>query len=828
MPAPADHTSLLRTEAQQRAHDVTVARMLVELDLTSGGATFVSSATITFESAPGVQTFVDFRGDQLLSATLNGSALEASCWSHGRIVLSGLRAHNVLVVKGLMAYSRDGEGLHRHVDPADGRVYLYAMSFLDAAPRWFACFDQPDLKSPYELRVMAPPHWSVVGNGPSTSTGAGRWRIASDAPLSTYVVTLVAGDYVSVWDEHDGVRLGFHARADLGAALRAEADDLASVTKAAFDYFHRAFGVRYPFGEYHQAFVPELNAGAMENPGCVTLRDQYIFRSRATRSERAHRAGTMVHEMAHMWFGNLVTMRWWDDLWLNESFAEYIAHRACEEATVYSLWTEFGIVRKDWGSVADQGPSTHPVAGQGAPDADTALQDFDGISYAKGAAVLKQLVAYVGEEVFFAGLRRYFAAHAFGNAEFEDLMSCWSEAGALDLGRWASSWLRTSGMDTIDIVVGHGAAMITRTPPRGQDVIRTHALQVGAVDQDGRLFARTAIQLSGEPVGVEVPADVALLIPDVGDETWAKIRFGPGGWDLLPGVLPQLVDTVGRVVLHNSLRDGVRDAEVDPAVALEVICRAAVTERSEVVLASVLEFAQGQLAGPFSPPRARAERRAQVFATALSVVECAPPGSDHQLAAFRRLILSCDEPDLHVGWLSSSGLPEGIGLDPELRWSMVTQLTALTGDERWVEDGLRQDHSGLARSYAARARAGLPFPAAKERAWQLLMRPSSTGAYEIYATAEGFFHPAQTSVTAPYVQRYFPEIVQTSTFRSGWALGRVATLAFPAVAATQRTLDLANETLARDDLAPSLHRKLRDRTDALRRAVASVTRWGQL
>ncbi|HEX8488393.1 MAG TPA: aminopeptidase N [Propionibacteriaceae bacterium] len=827
MPAPADHTSLLRTEARQREQDVSVTQMLVELDLTLSETIFVSSTTITFDSTPGADTFVDFKGDQLLSATLNGNALPASCWSRGRIALAGLESHNVLVVKGLMAYSRDGEGLHRHVDPADGRVYLYAMSFLDAAPRWFACFDQPDLKSPYELRVTARPQWTVIGNGPSTSIWAGHWRIVSDTPLSTYFVTLVAGDYVSVRDEHDGIRLGFHARAALADALQAEAADLVSVTTSAFDYFHRVFGVRYPFGEYHQAFVPELNAGAMENPGCVTLRDQYIFRSRATRSERAHRAGTMVHEMAHMWFGDLVTMRWWDDLWLNESFAEYMAHRACEEATPYSLWTEFGILRKDWGSIADQGPSTHPVAGVGAPDAAAALQDFDGISYAKGAAVLKQLVAYVSDEVFFAGLRRYFAAHAFGNAEFDDLMRCWTETGARDLGSWASSWLRTSGMDTIDVVPAHGAAVLTRTPPQGQDVTRTHALQVGAVDQDGRLFARTGIQLAGEPVGVEVPEDVALLIPDVGDDTWAKIRFGPGGWDLLRAVLPQLGDPVGRVVLYNSLRDGVRDAEVDPAAALEVICRAAVTERSEVVLGSVLEFAQGQLAGPFSPPRLRAGRRAQVCAAARSVVDSSPPGSDHQLAAFRRLILSCDDPDLQRGWLGSAGLPGGIELDPELRWSIVTRLTALTADERWVEDGLRQDHSGLARSYAARARAQLPLPEAKERAWQLLMRPSGMGAYEVYSTAEGFFHPAQTTVTAPYVQRYFSDIVETSTFRSGWALGRVATLAFPAEAATQHTLDLANATLARDDLLPSLQRKLRDRTDALRRAVASVARWGQ-
>jgi aminopeptidase N len=822
MSADVAWSSLRRAEALERAQVLTVTEMLVELELDASGATFLSRTTLHFDSTPGASTFVDFKGDELRSATLNGVELDQGAWSGGRIVLHDLQATNTLVVDGLMSYSSDGEGLHRHVDPADQRTYLYAMSFLDAAPRWFACFDQPDLKSVYELRVQAPADWTVLGNGPSESVGPGRWRIRSLRPLSTYYVTLVAGPYASVLDEHDGIPLGLHVRASLRDALAAEAEDLLTVTKASFDYFHRVFGIRYPFGEYHQAFVPDFNAGAMENPGCVTFRDQYIFRARATSSERAGRATTVAHEMAHMWFGDLVTMRWWDDLWLNESFAEYMAHRACDEATSHPSWTEFGVVRKDWGSVADQAPSTHPVAGNGAVDAESALQDFDGISYAKGAAVLKQLVAHLGEDLFLAGLRRYFDDHAYGNAEFADLIAAWTAAGATDLDHWAATWLRTSGMDTIDIVRGHGTAMITRTPPAGQEVVRTHALQVGAVDADGNVFARTAITLSGQPVGVEVPAGVALVVPDIADDTWAKIRFGTDGWPSLTGLLGRVTDVSARVVIYNSLRDGVRNAELDPQQATDLVCDSIVTESSDVVLRSVLQFAQDQLAGPYARPEQRRARRGQVAAAASAVLQSSVAGSDRQLAAFRILIRSSDDEELLRSWLDSQRLPDGLVLDPELVWAIVTRMCALTGDARLIETALRDDPSASSRAHAARARARLCTPEAKQAAWGIVTRPSSLSAYEVYATAEGFFDPGQSELTSRYVERYFSEIPGTAAFRSGWALGQVALLAFPHPAADQQTYELAERTLARTDLPTSLRRSLVDGTDRLRRAVAAL------
>ena len=456
------------------------------------------------------------------SVSLNDEPLDPAGLVDGRLPLTGLRPENVLRVRARMAYSSDGEGMHRHVDPADGRTYLYAMSFLDAAPRWFGCFDQPDLKASFDLEVRCPPEWTVIGNGAATRSAPGHWRLASTRPLATYFVTLVAGPYASITAEHDGIALGLHARASLAPHLQAEAADILGVTTAALDRYHELFGIRYPFGEYHQAFVPDFNAGAMENPGCVTLRDQYIFRSAATRGQRSDRASTITHEMAHMWFGDLVTMRWWDDLWLNESFAEYMGYRVCAELTgeqgglAELAWLEFGLHRKDWGRVADQSPSNHPVAGNGSSDAAGALADFDGISYAKGASALKQLAAHLGDEVFFAGLRRHFQRHQFGNAEFADLIAAWTEAGAVDLDSWAERWLRTSGLDTLT----------AEQRPAGTDRPRPAASGTAAAARCGSAVARRT--RSQRPHTVRVTGFDAQARPRLDEQVTLRLRRRPG------------------------------------------------------------------------------------------------------------------------------------------------------------------------------------------------------------------------------------------------------------------------------------------------------------
>ncbi|MFT4165421.1 MAG: aminopeptidase N [Microlunatus sp.] len=851
MPATDDPTaplSLTRAEAVQRAATIRVEHTEITLDLSRPGAEFDSLSVIRFALRDGVdggaETFVDFKGTELTLAELNGSPIDPATWRHGRIPLRDLRRTNTLRITGTMAYSTDGEGLHRHTDPADGKTYLYAMSFLDAAPRWFGCFDQPDLKSTYALEVTAPVDWTVLGNGPSTQIEPGRWQLRPTAPLSTYYVTLVAGPYASCYREHDGIRLGFHARASLAEPLEAEVADLAEVTAASFDYYHRLFGFRYPFGEYHQAFVPDFNAGAMENPGCVTLRDQYIFRSRATRVERASRAGTVAHEMAHMWFGDLVTMRWWDDLWLNESFAEYAAHRCCSEATGYPLWTEFGIVRKDWGSVADQAPSTHPVAGNGAPDAAAALQDFDGISYAKGAAVLKQLATHLGDEIFIAGLRDYFAQHAYGNAALADLLAAWQRAGAQDLDSWSRVWLQTAGMDTLAIDGGE----LVRTPPGDSSpdddgARRPHTFTIAAVDAAGVELARQQLRLPGtasrelHPPGsgngaapdraaleLDDPRAV-LLIPDADDETWAKLRFG-APWPDVAALLPQIQSPSSRVVVVNAIRDAVRSAELDPAVALDALLDLVVVDDEDVLIGSVLRFCTEVLAAIFTAAASRPERVSRIHRVADQLAAGAAAGSDRQLLGLRYAIATCVDSDRLHRWLAGRSLPAGLSLDPDLTWLIVVRLAEIVDDERVIDQALERDRSAAGRVHAARARAGLPSAAAKQAAWTALVEPSELPASELYAVARGFFRPGQTELTAAYVPRFFAEMPGTAALRSGWALGQVVSDAFPLSHATPAALGLAEDTLATSLPAP-VRRSMVDGTDALRRAVASLERFGR-
>ena len=408
-----------------------------------------------------------------------------------------------------MPFRNDGEGLHRSVDPADGRAYVYGMSFMDAAPTVFACFDQPDLKAPYTMHVTAPADWLVVGNARAeevgSADGAREWRLGPTPPLSTYFVTLVAGPYHQLVDEHDGIRLSLSSRQSLAATLDREAAELFGLTEQSFDELHRLFGIRYAFGDYHQAFVPEFNAGAMENPGCITIRDPLLFDRPSTRAERSYRAALIAHEMAHQWFGNLVTPAWWDDLWLNESFAEYIGYRVTATATPYDdAWVDQSYSRRVWGLTADQRPTTHPVAGNGAVDALAALQDFDGISYARGSNVLRQLAERLGDDIFLGGVRDLFERHRFGNATMHDLFDSWSRAGAGDLDGFIKDWLLTPGPDVLTF--DRDAGVVRRTPPAAFPADRRHRLVVATQGPDG--WTRAPLELDGPetPFALDDPA----------------------------------------------------------------------------------------------------------------------------------------------------------------------------------------------------------------------------------------------------------------------------------------------------------------------------------
>jgi aminopeptidase N len=805
--------ALTQDEAIARAALIEVHDYDIDLDVTAADG-FTSRSRIGFSSRTSGRTFVDVAPRTLDKVLLDGAGVDVGGWSDGRLELSLEAGRHELVVEAQMAYSNDGEGLHRYVDPADGQTYLYAMTFLDAAPRVFACFDQPDLKATFRTSVTAPAGWTVIGNSRAGHDGAGRWQLAATPRLSTYFWTVVAGPYASVMDEHDGIRLGVHAMASLGEHLEQQSGELFAVTGQAFDAFHRMFGIRYPFGDYHQAFVPEFNAGAMENPGCVTFRDSMIFRSAATDADRGERARVVVHEMAHMWFGDLVTMRWWDDLWLNESFAEYMAHRVTHEATSFQdSWVDFGFTRKPWGLAADQRTSTHPVAGNGAPDSHRALDDFDGISYAKGAAVLQQLVGHLGDDVFLAGVRRHLEAHAYGNATLADLFGSWKASGATDIEEWSQSWLRTAGPDTLHWEDGH----LVRTPPEGSDARRPHRVQLLGVGPDGPRTEDVRVDAERTPVS-SAPAPGAPLLIDATGQTWARIRYDADTLAALPSVLPGVVDPVTRASVWLAVRDGVDSGWITPGHAVDLLAAALPSEDQDVGLIRLATWAEEHLLGRFLPETA--DVRGRIGDALLSRIESAAAGSSLQLAAAMAWSQLSHDTDRLAAW--HDGLtPEGLTLDAELRWAVVRQLARLGSlDSADVDAEARRDHSAQGTVHAARCRASLPDAATKAAVWDRVVGDRSASNYELFAWCEGFWYAEQTELCTPYVQRYFTDIPATAHFRAGLVTSMCALLAFPRYHVSAATELAATRTLQRSDLSTEVRRSVGDATDDLRRAMA--------
>ncbi|MER7244164.1 aminopeptidase N [Kribbella sp. NPDC000426] len=797
-------------EARQRAADLDLRSYEVAFDLTGSGDTFATTSRIRF-GATSSTTWVDVKPERLISVVLNGAVLDVGALDGGRFPLTGLTAENELVVTAELKYSADGEGLVRSVDAADGRVYTYGMSSLESAPRYFPCFDQPDLKAPYTMTVKCPEDWVVLGNGAATRTAPGEWVLAETKPLSTYFVTLVAGPYHLIRSEYDGIPLGLACRQSLQEHLDRDAEDLFRSTREAFDAYHGMFRQRYPFGVYWQAFVPDFNLGAMENPGCVTVSDDFVFRGPVTEAERSTRSRVLVHEMAHMWFGDLVTMKWWNDMWLNESFAEYMAHRVSEDATSYGgNWTDFAFVRKWWGLQTDQSSSTHPVAPDSLKDAQQSLDDFDGISYAKGAAVLKQLAKYLGDDVFLKGVNAHLEAHEYGNAELGELIAKLTEAGAQDLDAWSEQWLRTSGLDTITVERTDTGVILHRKSP--DDSRRLHKLSVGGYAADGSATS-TDVVLSGDSVEVALSNDV--VVADAHDDTWAKIRLDAVSLTNLPQVLPKIADSTTRAVVWNSIRDSVADAELDPRRALELFIAALPDEDSDIAVGSLTPWLEGRVLGRYLDYE---QHRGPVADALGNKLATTAPGSSLQLIVARTFVATTDDAELLSSWLNGRG-PEGLVVDADLRWAIVLRLVRLGAfGAAEIDAELVRDKSTEGVTHAARCRAALPD--GKEAAWTRIMTDPAVGVQELLATAEGFWHPSQSAVTAPYVRRFFTDLPRTAEIRSGMVVGLTASRLAPKYAIDEQLIAPAEALIADQSVAPAIRRQTANFLDDLRRAVA--------
>ncbi|MFC4000271.1 aminopeptidase N [Prauserella oleivorans] len=847
MPAP----NLTREQAKQRAELLTVQSYDIVLDLTDGRGgpgekTFDSRTTITFSAArPGESSWVDIVAEGVRSATLNGSPLDVSGYVEDNgVTLPDLAATNELVVEADCRYMNTGEGLHRFVDPVDGGVYLYTQFETADAKRMFACFDQPDLKATYRLTVIAPKGWKVVSNAlvesqQDTPEGAVRTVFAESERISTYLVALIAGPYAE-WrdeyrDEYKTIPLGIYCRASLAEYM--DADRLFTETKQGFAFYHENFGVTYPFSKYDQLFVPEFNAGAMENAGAVTFLEDYVFRSRVTRYAYERRAETLLHEMAHMWFGDLVTMRWWDDLWLNESFATFASVLAQAEATEYTgAWTSFANIEKSWAYRQDQLPSTHPIAAD-IVDLHAVEVNFDGITYAKGASVLKQLVAYVGLDNFLAGLKVYFRKHAWDNATLGDLLGALEEASGRDLSWWSAQWLETTGLNSLRPrfeVDENGRftsfAVLQGGAKPGAGELRTHRVAVGIYDDvDGKLVRTRRVELDVDGEQTDVPELVGadrgkLVLVNDDDLTYCTMRLDSDSLVTLVDRIADITEPLPRTLCWSAAWEMTREAELKARDFVTLVLRGVHAETEVGVVQRLLLQAQTAL-NSYAEEKWASEQGWPAFTSRLlELARSAEPGSDHQLAFVNALtgsVLDDATLDVLAGWLDGSAALEGLLVDTDLRWRLLHALVAHgKAAEAEIDAEHERDNTATGRRHAERARALRPTAEAKAEAWQRAVYDDELPNAVNEAIIAGFSHPAQKHLLGEYVATYFAAVDEVWARRSSERAQPTVVGLYPSWAVSKDAVAAADAWLEGDH-APALRRLVSEGRAGTVRALAA-------
>jgi len=848
----ADQANLTKAEAEARARVLSVPTTTVHLDLSEddGGdaRTFRSRSILDIEVRESTTTFLDLVAAELLSLEVDGAPVEAPQVSAGHVELPMLTpGPHRIVVEAVMRYSRDGRGLHRFVDPTDGVVYLHSQFEPFHALQVFACFDQPDLKTSFVLTVDAPAGWVVVSNEPATSApndgAAGRWCFAPTPRISTYLTAIVAGGYVSTQDRYeraDGthLELALYVRRSLREHL--EHDELIELTRAGLAYFERTFG-RYPFTKYDQLFVPEFSAGAMENPGAVTFTESYVFRSKVTDAVRERRAETILHEMAHMWFGDLVTMRWWDDLWLNESFATFMSVLAMVEATRWTdAWVTFLDAEKSWAKFQDQLPSTHPVA-DAMPDVESVHQNFDGITYAKGASVLRQLVAWVGQDAFLAGCRNYFETHAWGNTTLADFLAALEHASGRELTQWRDEWLRTTGVNLLvpDIELRadgtYGSVIVRQEDPAPlwrmdghEPVLRRHRIAVGVYARTADGISRTErveVDIEGAETSVDelvgLPAGDLLLLND-DDLTFARIGLDDRSLATVTDDLHRIVDPLPRALVWAAAWDMLRDGALPASTFITLLTHNLRHDEQVGVVQRLQQRAIGAVER-YAHPGHRDRLRSVVRAHAFEALRRSAPSSDHQLAWFRHWASVADDAtDLDRLEASLDGAAdfEGLVMDADLRWHVIT---ALARSGRIGEDTIaaerRRDDTDLGHRQSLTALAVRPSAAAKEAAWSALLDDadlSHTLARHLWG---GFNQMDQTEVLLPYAARYFEALDRVWRDRTLDFAIEFATGMFPHSTVEQGLLAATDASLRRTDLPKPLRRVLLEQRDTVVRTM---------
>jgi aminopeptidase N len=844
-------TNLTREEAATRAALLDVTSYSIDLDLTTGDKTFASTTTLRFTCRePGASTFADLVGATIHELTLNGRSLDpAEVYADSRIALHDLQAENELVVRADCSYSHSGEGLHRFVDPVDDRVYLYTQFEVPDARRVFTTFEQPDLKSVYTWTVVAPSDWKVVSNAPTPGPeelgeGRARWSFPESKRMSTYVTALVAGEYHEHLASYEGkngtIPLGHYCRQALVEHL--DVEELLLLTKQGFEFFEEAFDFPYPFEKYDQLYVPEYNAGAMENAGAITLRDEYLPRSRQDSAFYEFRCSVILHEMAHMWFGDLVTMKWWDDLWLNESFAEWACYHAAVENTAYTeSWTGFTNARKNWALRQDQLPSTHPIAADNY-DLHAVEVNFDGITYAKGASVLKQLVAWVGLDAFLVGLREYFKDHAYANSEFVDLLTALEKSSGRELDAWAKEWLQTSGVNTLSpeftlAADGTYASFgVRQTAAVDYPTLRRHRLGLGLYDEeDGRLVRRRNVEVDidgdltsvDELVGERQPD---LLLLNDGDLTYAKIRLDERSLATVVGGLRRLDDSLARALCWGAAWDMVRDAEMAASDYVDLVLQNIGSETDSFGSRAIPAYA-GLAVNLYSDPAHRAELRRTWEAGLRDLLHSAAPGSNAQLIfarAYAAALISDEARAEVAALLDGSASVDGLEVDTDLRWVLVTGLAKSgAADDAVIDAELDRDRTISGQENAAAARASRPDASAKAAAWADLVDNPDIPNETHRSIAVTFMRHGQESVLEPYLERYL-EAADTIWERLGTHMAsNVLEGSFPLPLSSPETIARVDRWLDESPANPAAKRYVREGRADLARAMAAQAKDAQ-
>jgi len=849
--------NLTREQAVERAALVTVDSYRIVIDLTDGEGkpgegTFRSTTTVEFDALAGADTYIDIAADSIRSATLNGHDIDVSGYDESTgIPLEGLEGHNIVVVDADCRYSNTGEGLHRFVDPVDDEVYLYSQFETADAKRMFACFDQPDLKAAFDVTVTAPSHWEVISNGATFSVeddGAAKRHTFTATPrMSTYLVALIAGPYAR-WDDtysddHGDIPLGLFCRKSLAEFM--DHERLFTQTKQGFGFYHNNFGAPYAFGKYDQLFVPEFNAGAMENAGAVTFLEDYVFRSKVTRASYERRAETVLHEMAHMWFGDLVTMQWWDDLWLNESFATFASVLCQAEATEFAeAWTTFANVEKSWAYRQDQLPSTHPVAAD-IPDLAAVEVNFDGITYAKGASVLKQLVAYVGLEEFLSGLRDYFRDHAFANATFGDLLGALEKASGRDLSGWGQQWLKTTGLNTLrpdfdldaDGRFTRFAITQSGAQPGGGET-RVHRLAVGIYDDDGSgklvRIHREELDVDGETTDVPALQGVSrgkLILVNDDDLTYCSLRLDPESLQTALTRIADIADPLPRTLAWSAAWEMTREAELKARDFVSLVAGGVQAETEVGVAQRLLLQAQTALSAYADPQWVVTEGWPAFADRLLELARGAEAGSDHQLAYVNALcnsVLADRDTDVLRALLDADPAAQdlaGLDVDTDLRWRIVTALAAAgvvdsDGPQTpFIDAEAQRDPTAAGKRHAAAASAARPQPAVKDASWQQVIEDDTLANITGRAIIGGFIQPGQHELLKPFSAKYFGVISGVWERRSSEVAQTVVIGLYPAWDISKAGLNAADRFLADSEVPPALQRLVIEGRAGVERAL---------